>query len=325
MNNQLLEHVHHFIETENLIAAGETIVIGLSGGPDSVFLFHVLNHLKHKLGCTLIAAHLDHQWRNDSANDALFCQELAQRAGTHFILEQAQNMPFLPKKNGSQEELGRLLRRHFFFTVAHRHGAQKIALGHHQDDQIETFFIRLMRGSSVTGLSGMKAHDNNYIRPLLNITKKDIVHYLEQHGLPYRIDSTNEHNAYLRNRLRHHALPALCAVDQRFTASCLKTMDNLAEADDFLEKHALEILHSISAHTDSSAALHKDSFSALHPAIKKRVTIAWLCLNNIPFTPSESFFAELFRFIDKQGSATHRINPSWSVGRKKNIITLAKH
>lgn len=222
---------------KNLFLPNTTVVVGLSGGPDSVCLLHWLVQQKD-LGLTLIAAHLDHEWRPNSHKDVLFCKELCQKLGITFITQKASELPHQPKYNGSQEEVGRKLRRAFFEQVAQDYNANTIALGHHTGDQQETFFIRLMRGTTISGLGGMKEQDGKYVRPLLHVSKETIYAYLKKNNLSYLTDTTNNSEAFLRNRIRKHLIPALQHCDQRSHKQLVRIMHHLQETETFLQnKH----------------------------------------------------------------------------------------
>src|SRR3990167_462563 len=156
----------------------QTIILGLSGGSDSVALLHLLAQKKNKFKYNLLAAHLDHEWRTNSKQDVLFCQELCNKLDLKLIYEQASNLNYKPKITGSKEDLGRQFRLYFFNKVAQDYQAKYIILAHHLDDQIETFMIRLIRGSTITGLSCMQTQTVIYLRPLLDISKSEILNYL---------------------------------------------------------------------------------------------------------------------------------------------------
>ena len=130
----------------------------------------------------------------------------------------------------------RVLRRSFFESAARDHAAESIALGHHQDDQQETFFLRLIRGASIAGLAGMKPTEKKYIRPLLGVYKNDILEYLKKNNLAYIVDSTNESEVFLRNALRLKALPALRSCDDRFDKNFEKTHAHIQETDAFIAR-----------------------------------------------------------------------------------------
>src|SRR5580704_10711033 len=171
----MIHHINDFIAHHKLFSDGSTIVLGLSGGPDSIFLLHVLAALHNQKKITLIAAHLDHGWRATSAADAQFCMHEAQRLGIACIIGHLDEFKDTISWNGSQEELGRKTRRLFLQQVAERYNAHHIALAHHAQDQQETFFIRLIRGSSIAGLASMLPANGIYIRPLLATSKTDIL------------------------------------------------------------------------------------------------------------------------------------------------------
>lgn len=188
---KLFEKVKTLSRANNLFKQNDKIIVGLSGGPDSVFLLHFLLHIKNEYNLELIAAHLDHQWRDNSNIDAKFCADLCANLNVTFISEKAENLTPSKKFNGSKEEFARNLRRSFFENLLKKFEANSIALAHQKDDQIETFFLRLYRGTSLAGLTGIKIKNENYIRPLLNTNKSEILDMLHANNIKYVIDPTN--------------------------------------------------------------------------------------------------------------------------------------
>ena len=188
--NDLLSKIHTAIKKDALINPGDTLIVGLSGGPDSLFLLHFLASIRAELNLTLVAAHLDHGWRTNSADDAKFCQEASAALGVPCVTQKISDLGLTLKFNGSLEEVGRQARRHFLQGIKEQYQAQAIALGHHLQDQQETFFIRLIRGTSLSGLVSMRSRHGSFIRPLLSICKQDILAYLDAHAiiLPQRSD-----------------------------------------------------------------------------------------------------------------------------------------
>lgn len=318
----LISRVHDSIAEHNLIKSGAKIIIGLSGGPDSVFLAHALLPL-HKQGvCTLIAAHLDHEWRADSHNDAQFCQKFAQLLGIQLITKKSSDLSLNVKFNGSQEEIGRTMRRHFFRTIKEQENADAIALGHHADDQQETFFIRLMRGTSLTGLIGMRPYADGYIRPLLTITKEEILAYLHTHSIAYVQDPTNTSENYLRNRLRKNVLPALKLADKRFDTNFSATLQRLHSAEQLLEKISQETFATVSFNDGNS--LNMQAFLKLDPCLQQRILIHWFSRLRVPFPPSEAFLLEVMRFLKKGSSKTHQIHHTWHLEQDRQSIHIKK-
>ncbi|MGC2310488.1 MAG: tRNA lysidine(34) synthetase TilS [Candidatus Babeliaceae bacterium] len=326
----IVTYIHALILKQNLITPHSTIIVGLSGGPDSVFLLHVLNKLKQELKLTLIAAHVDHGWRTESAEDAQFCKTLAEQLEIPCIIAHAQDIMLIKKANGSKEELGRLLRRQFFEELATKYNAQHIALAHHQDDQAETFFVRLLRGSGLTGLAGMHVCERLYIRPLLYITKQEILAYLHENNIPYRIDHTNTDQTFLRNKIRHTVIPALKNCDARFEKSFVRTHAHLQQAADFIEQQAQIALENCTLkNSENEKSIENrqliiEKFNTLHPFLQHKVLELWLCEHKIPFTPSQALFAEIMRFLDNKKGASHNLFNDWQLVKNKGNIILKK-
>ena len=318
-HTKLEKKITAYIEKKGLINDGARLIIGLSGGPDSVFLMHFLATIREAKKLSLIAAHLDHGWRAESANDAQFCKELACKYSIPFIGKTIADLDLSVKFNASKEEIGRKARRTFFESVAKEHNASAIALAHHADDQMETFFIRMMRGASLTGLVGMKAQDGMYIRPLLEIKKAVILAYLHENKINYLIDASNQSDSYLRNRIRNTAIPGLQSVDSRFDQNFSTTHANLVQTEEFLQELAHQTLRTI---CDESGSLAVDQLLALHPAICHRVVINWLVAHKVPFTPSQGLLDEIIRFLEKPGNGHHIFYDKWTIHKNGNFASI---
>lgn len=316
---------HQCIKDNNLLSPGMTIILGLSGGPDSVFLLHVLVQLKETYNLTIIAAHLDHGWRENSEEDRDFCKTLADKLGIKFVSCHARDIVINKKVNGSREEHARNLRRQFFESTALQYNAHAIALAHHQDDQHETFFIRLLRGTGITGLAGMRLQHGLYIRPLLPITKKDILEYLTNNNINYLTDPTNTSDLFLRNKIRNSVVPTLLTCDSRFTASLERTLENLQETDLFLKELTTKTFNTVTTTQDNQLLLDIKAFLELDPFLQKRVLLEWLCTVQVFFTPSSSFFYEILRFLKESSSITHTMHSSWSILKDKKTAQIKKH
>lgn len=292
-----------------------TIIVGLSGGPDSICLLHLLKQIQEEKSLTIIAAHLDHQWRAESAQDALWCQNICQQWDISYISMKASELPFQPKNNGSKEALGRQLRCYFFDMLVKQYHAFAIALAHHQDDQIETFFIRLLRGTSLAGLTGIKLFDNGYFRPLLSCTKQEILQYLETRDITYLIDQTNQSSQFLRNRIRHNLLPELENIDQRWKTSIPGCIKNLQKAHDFIQQQAITTLQNISLQSDMKT-VNIELFLQQHEILQHQILMNLLITHKIPLTPSTPLFQEIIRFLYSQKHLQHQIHGSFTI--KKN-------
>jgi len=320
----LIDTIDNFCFAHNLLPPGIRMVLGLSGGPDSVFLLHYLAQKAQEGKLSIVAAHLDHQWRPDSAKDVSFCEQETDKLNIPLFVGRASELRLPLKFNGSQEELGRIMRRHFLEMVLAEQKADCIALAHQWEDQIETFFIRLLRGASVTGLRGMRPIHGQYIRPLLNTHRADILAYLNKHKLSYLIDPSNESPQFLRNRIRNQLLPVLHTIDSRFEPGIHKTIKHIADVDECLEQYTAKALQkTITTYTDHQA-LNLRTFWELHPYMQKRVLIAWLCASGVPFVASERWLAEIIRFLSQPESKTHCVHPNWAIVKKGSIIYCKK-
>ncbi len=305
---------------QSLIQKGDSVVVGLSGGPDSVFLLHVLSNLLHEghIG-SIIAAHLDHEWRLESKNDLQFCVDLCKSLSIPLKSGTLAMFKAHIVWNGSKEAFARDARQLFFEQVRTSHDAQWIALGHHMQDQQETFFMRMLRGTSISGLCGMKQKNGFYIRPLLHISKDTILAWLNAHGIQYCIDQSNQSDQFLRNRIRHHIIPACKASDQRFDQSFATMIRNVQEAEAYLAEHTAHIFATI--YTQNNEFLFRELLK-LPPFMQKRLLLYWFDKNNIPFSPSDALLEEIIRFLQSPHGGTHSVHPHWKLQKLKSVCSL---
>ncbi len=207
----IIEKIKRTIRKYQLIEKEEKIIVGVSGGPDSVALLCLLNSLKQESGIKLHVAHLDHMLRPYSYKDAEFVKRLAGRLKLP-VTSGRVNVKKTAGR-GSLEEAARNARLEFLFRVARRVGAKKIALGHNLDDQAETVLMRLIRGAGLYGLSAIlpkrKIHGFIVIRPLIEVRRKEIESYLRRKKTGFCVDETNKEDTYCRNKLRNRLLPLL--------------------------------------------------------------------------------------------------------------------
>ncbi len=304
----------------SILTSHTNIIIGLSGGPDSIYLLHKLVEYRHNTNITIIAAHLDHEWQESSQIATQLCQTTCDSLNVQFITKKISELKFEPKWNGSQEELGRNMRRFFLENCAQKFGATAIVLAHHQQDQQETFFIRLFRGASLTGLTGIQHTDGMYVRPILHHTKTDILHYLHTNNIAYYTDQTNTSDLYLRNRIRNSVIPACITADSRFENNLISTMNQLTKVDDFITQQAQKTLETI----QSKCGIEKITFLSLHQVLQQKILLLTLIENDIIFTPSQKFFTEIVRYLKTGQSKTHRINPSCTIQTTKTHFKLTK-
>ena len=199
------EKVRAFMEQYHMVMAGERVLLGLSGGADSVCLFHLLRELQEPLGFSLLAVHVNHNLRGaEAGRDAAFAENLCREYDVPFYLYSCPVEKIAKEKHLSTEEAGRVARQEVFAACAKEQGAVKIALAHHQDDVAETMLHHLARGTSLAGLASLRPVRGNVIRPLLCVGRKEIRQELESRKCSWCEDSTNAEDAYTRNGIRHH-------------------------------------------------------------------------------------------------------------------------
>ncbi len=204
----ILHRVEAYIQRERLLTPGDGVVVALSGGPDSVTLFDLLHRLKSKWNLTLYIAHLNHQLRPNAESDAAFVKQIARNYPIY--IEKEDVLQRAKDKKQSLEEAARDARRAFLDTVKQKTGANRIALGHTKSDQAETVLLRLVRGSGLTGLGGMRPiSETCWIRPLLSFSRSEIELYVRTRNLQVLRDETNSDPKFLRNRIRTDLIPHL--------------------------------------------------------------------------------------------------------------------
>lgn len=239
----VLAKVLAFSGEHSLFSPGDTVVVAVSGGADSVALLDILASLSG-LRLSLVVAHLNHALRGvESDEDERFVADFAASRGLAFACERVDVRALSLSKRLSLEDAGRRARYEFFDRVMERYGARAVALAHHADDQAETFLLRLLRGSGVTGLSSMSPRrDGRFVRPLLALSRAEIEAYLHTRGLRFRVDSSNADTAFLRNRIRHELIPHLAQFNPEISRRLAVTADLLAADEEVLEAAAYEAM-----------------------------------------------------------------------------------
>jgi tRNA(Ile)-lysidine synthase len=206
----LFQRVHNAIRRHQLCTPDSRVLIGLSGGADSVALTFLLLELAGRGAFTLAGlAHLNHGLRETAARDEAFCRALAQRLHLPLEAEHADVRTFASRESLSLEDAARQLRYGFLARAADRVNADRIAVGHTEDDQAETVLMKLMRGAGLTGLAGIHPRRERVVRPLLGVPRAELRDYLVSHGEAWMEDETNSGLENPRNRVRHRVLPEL--------------------------------------------------------------------------------------------------------------------
>ena len=275
ISSRFLQRTHRFILQHDMIRSGEAIVVGFSGGVDSLALLVALYELRHPLDCQLHIAHLNHQLRGDSTSDAELVKQYANLLKLPFTIKKIDIPALIKQRNQSIEALARKERYEFFETVSKKIGATKVALGHQRNDQAETVLMNLLRGAALTGLRGiLPIRDGKFIRPLLDFSRTEIEEFVAEQGLQPCEDSTNWDRNFLRNRIRLDLLPLLKRDYNRNIQNTLAQNAELLRAEsDYLEDIARKALDACLAEpaTHDVVILNRLMFLRHHPALRRRI------------------------------------------------------
>ncbi len=264
------EKILNTIKRYNMISPGDGVVVGFSGGPDSVCLLHALNSLKDELNISIFAVHLNHMIRDDEAlRDESFARDFAGLLGIPFYSKRIPVEEYAKEKRMSTEEAGRLLRYELFEEVAKKNNASRIALAHNMNDQAETMLMRFIRGTGISGLGGIKpVRDLKYIRPIISCSRAEIEGYCSENGLNPVIDSTNEKSIYTRNRVRLELIPYIKEhFNPNVIESLYKASEIMRDEDEFLNSFSKREMERIK----SGEGIDIKSFNSLDIAVRRRI------------------------------------------------------
>lgn len=279
MDDKLLEKVNSWADKTGVLNRGEIVVAGVSGGSDSVCLLDVLHKLAYKRGFSIIAVHVNHMLRGkESDGDECFVRELCSKSGIPVKVFREDVAKFAEENNCSTEEAGRIIRYTRFEEVLAEQKASYIAVAHHRDDQAETVFLNILRGTGLDGLCGMSDIKGRIIRPLLNVSKSEIHAYIKRNGLIYRTDSSNYENIYLRNVIRNDIFPGIKLKTGTDISEKLVRLQELLKADrDFLNLCAEEKFNDVLISEENrKIVLKRKELTGLHQAVAGRIIrIAW--------------------------------------------------
>ena len=229
--NSFVDRVRSFASVHELFVYGGKYIVALSGGADSVSLLFVLKHLEHELGIDVEAAHCNFHLRGaESVRDEEFCKQLCERLSVPLHLIHFDTQAYADLHRVSIEMAARDLRYGYFENLCRDICAQDICVAHHRDDSVETVLLNLVRGTGLRGLRGIQPRNGNIIRPLLSLSREDIVQYLGALGESYVTDSTNLHNNVKRNKIRLDVMPLLRELNPSVSLSIFESSLRVGEA-----------------------------------------------------------------------------------------------
>jgi len=274
----LEQQVLDFIEQNHLVSGGEKLVVAVSGGADSVCLLHILVELQEKLKVKLHLAHLNHQLRDaESEADADYVSDLARKLGIPATIERREVKAYQKKMRLSPEEAAREVRYRFLTEVAGATGAKRVAVGHTQDDHIETILMHLIRGAGIRGMRGLQPYTEwpsktgslIVIRPLLEVSHQDTEDYCRRHQLDPRLDASNLSLSPLRNRIRQQLLPLLQSYNPGIAEALLRTGRIAGDDIDFLDKETAQLWNKIAQQEGEAIILDRKGIDRLPPTLQR--------------------------------------------------------
>ena len=295
MPDRFVQRTHRFILQHEMILPQETVLVGVSGGPDSLTLLYALNALREELDCSLHVAHLNHCLRPDSAEDAAFVSTHAERLNLPISIGKIDVPQLTRQQKMSVETAARQARYQFYECLSERIGATKVALGHHRGDQVESILMNLLRGAGTTGLKGiLPVRDGKFIRPLLDFSRREIEAFIARLGLQPCQDVTNLESNVLRNHIRLELIPLLEQSYNPNLQNGLVQMAKLLRAEsDYLETATSEAFEACRLKDGSPDAIVLDRlrFRQHHLALQRR--ILRLAIRELSDGVGESYFSHV--------------------------------
>lgn len=258
-----------FIKKMNMIQEKDKVIVGISGGADSVCLLFVLLEFRKRMDFELIGVHVNHGIRQEASQDEAFVKQMCEREQVKYYSFYQDVKALAAEQHLSEEEAGRLVRRQTFEQVMQKEGATKIALAHHQNDNAETLLFHLARGTGLQGLCGIAPVNGAYIRPLLCVSRKEIEDFLEKEEIPFCVDRTNLTDDYTRNRIRNHIIPSLEEMaNPAAVAHINDTMQQLRLVHEYLQEQVYIYQETCVKEEEKGYIVKKDLFQMVPKVLK---------------------------------------------------------
>ncbi|EMT38946.1 tRNA(Ile)-lysidine synthase [Thermoanaerobacter thermohydrosulfuricus] len=269
----MIDKVISTIKRYKMIEANDKIVMGVSGGPDSLCMLDILYNLKDLFNLKLYVVHVNHMIRGEEAKrDAQFVEDMCRKLKLPFFLFEKDVKKIAKEMGYSEEEAGRYVRYQAFEEVLREVKGNKIAVAHNKNDVVETVFLNLIRGSGMAGLIGIKPVNGNIIRPLIEIKREEIEKYLKEKGLKPVVDFTNYEDLYKRNKVRLKLIPF---INETFEVDIIENIYRMAkiilEENDYLEKECEKIFNEACYFNQEEIFADIKKLRAQHPAIQRRL------------------------------------------------------
>jgi tRNA(Ile)-lysidine synthase len=313
------------------IGENARVLVAVSGGADSMALLHALARLRdcHKMPEVIVAAHLNHLLRGEESDgDESFVRNCTQQLRVPLCCEQIDVGKIAQAAGRNLEAVAREMRYEFLERAAVPPGAEVIVTAHTHDDQVETVLMRLLRGTSAAGLRGIQptmelASGRRLVRPLLNFSRADVIHYCEHYQLAFRTDSSNLSDEFTRNRIRHELRPLLQSFNPHFEKALLRLTAQLTEDDDDLNAAAAEIFSSLHHHAETDS-LDVKPLRCLTTAKRRRVLRLWLRERRGDLKRIDAVHLRAIEklVMNDVGGKYVELPAGWQVWRKKEKIII---
>lgn len=278
--------VKRLINKYNLINKGDKIVVGVSGGPDSMCLLYILNDLKDELGFKLCVAHVNHMIRKEADEETEYVKDYCKKIGVECFVEKVDVIQKSKAEKIGTEEAGRKARYDFFETVLQNVGANKIATAHNANDNAETVLMNIFRGTGISGLKGIEPiRDGKYIRPIIECERYEIEAFCDEKNLQPKIDKSNFDNVYTRNKIRNIIIPEIKQQCNPNVIQALNKLSNVAKQENnFIDKYVESVMknelivntqkESITENYNNCLILNLNKFNSLDYYIKTKVVLS---------------------------------------------------
>lgn len=269
------EFVLDFIKKHKLINYNDKVVIGVSGGPDSICLLNIMNNIKTKMGFNIYVAHINHMIREEAYEDEKFVERFCAKNNIEFFVKHCDVIKIAQQNKIGTEEAGRNIRYDFFNEVLEKTKSNKIAIAHTANDNAETVLMNIIRGTGTSGLKGIEIKRDNIIRPLIECTREQVEKYCLENNLEPRIDKTNKENKYTRNKIRNLLIPY---IKEEFNPNIIIGLNRLSkiasEENAYFEKLAINTYNQLLEREDEiTIVLNLKKFNLLDNVIKKKVLL----------------------------------------------------
>lgn len=316
------QKVIKFIQTHSLIESGDRILVAFSGGPDSVFLLQFINKFKKKYQITLSAFHLNHMLRKDADKEQKFCEKICSELNIPFYSNKTDVKSFAKQKKLSLEEAGREIRYRELYKYSEKYNFNKIATAHIADDNAETVLLNLFKGTGLKGISGIPVKRNNIIRPILCLTKKEILGYLKSANLKFALDKSNLDTVYDRNFIRLKIIPEIeKKLNPNLKNSVLNTSINLQSHYGLIEKLIAELELKYCKQADEEIRIIKNLFTESDKFLTSEL-LRKVITEKFRVTVEQKDIQKIFSVSQKQTGSTESLKNNIKIISDRQFIVL---